>query len=113
MQNNIANNNSKYILNPTRKLFDPKAKDTNAISIHTDSDKIKEKESLIALARTDNCGTVFRTLADGHNLFQGRQIIKVWTWGKDCGSNEYPDMTLPLLVSVIGMIRDPGRNKGS
>jgi hypothetical protein len=109
MRNNIANTDTARILRAARRLLNPKAKDTDVVEINIDSDKIEERDSFIALAGTDNGATVFRMLADSHNLFQGRQVVRVWTWDKNRGQNpDYPEFNLPLMVWEIAMVKDPG-----
>jgi hypothetical protein len=83
MRNNIANRDTGRTLRKSRQLLNPKANVKDVVEINVESDKIEERESLIALAETDNGSTVLRMLAESHKLFHGRQVVRGYTLGKD------------------------------
>ncbi|QDS71116.1 hypothetical protein FKW77_009641 [Venturia effusa] len=103
MSLNIQNEDTRPIISAVRKLLNPGLADDQPVLVERESGDIKQRESFVALAGTDNGAPMFRMLTDRHNLFGNRKIERVWVWGAKRGQcEEYHDFCNPTIVWEIG-----------
>ncbi|TID26295.1 hypothetical protein E2P81_ATG00770 [Venturia nashicola] len=102
MRNNIINDETEPILLAARKLLAPDAGRFDVVEVDRESDNIAEREAFIALAWS----TLFRIITDRHNMFEFRQVTKVWLCGKQRGQCSISDFCLTMMVWELGEHED-------